>query len=94
MDPTEQRQAEIEAKRAQLVREYPILWAKLIKEWLADSDENRVWLTYAANYLFRTGGVRWAIDPFTLRARLPAAPEVDTARDLSKMVCIVDPPTR
>jgi len=85
MDPTEQRQAEIEAKRAQLVREYPILWAKLIKEWLADSDENRVWLTYAANYLFRTGGVRWAIDPFTLRARLPAAPAVDTARDLSSL---------
>jgi len=82
MDPAEQRQAEIEARRAQLIREYPVLWAKLIEEWLADSDEDRVWLTYAANYLFRTGGVGWAIDPFTLHARLAAAPVVDTARDL------------
>lgn len=89
MDPTEQRQAEIEARRAQVVSDYPDLWAKLIKEWLSDSSENRVWLTYAANYLFRTGGVRWAIDPFTLHARLSYAPKVDTAQDLKGLSFIL-----
>lgn len=85
MVPAEQRQAEIEARRAQLIREYPILWDDLIRDWSADSAENRVWLTYSANYLFRTGGVRWAIDPYTLHARLPTAPEVNTGTDLRSL---------
>ena len=89
MDPTEQRQAEIEARRAQLVREYPILWNNLIKEWLIDTDEDRVWLTYSANYLLRTRGIRWAIDPFTLHARLPYAPAVNTAQDLQGLDFII-----
>jgi L-ascorbate metabolism protein UlaG (beta-lactamase superfamily) len=32
---------------------------------------------YAANYIFNTGGVRWALDPLTLKHRLPEAPETD-----------------
>ncbi|HWR67029.1 MAG TPA: MBL fold metallo-hydrolase [Bellilinea sp.] len=85
MDPSEQRQAEIEARRTQLISEYPSLWDKLIQEWSVDSAEDRVWLTYSANYLFRTGGIRWAIDPFTLQARLSTAPVVDTGRDLRSL---------
>jgi L-ascorbate metabolism protein UlaG (beta-lactamase superfamily) len=37
---------------------------------------------YSANYLFCTGHVRWAIDPMTLKHRLPQAPEMDIAHDL------------
>ncbi|RPJ21052.1 MAG: MBL fold metallo-hydrolase, partial [Chloroflexi bacterium] len=47
--------------------------------------EDRVWLTYSANYLFRTQGIRWAIDPLTLNWRMKYAPRVNVARDLSNL---------
>lgn len=46
------------------------------------STTPRVWLMYAASYLFRTGSVRWAIDPVRLTQRVPEAPAIDYARDL------------
>ena len=74
----------IDQHRAAAVAEYPHLWAHMISQWRQPGDD-RAWLIYAANYLFRTGGLRWALDPLTLRQRLPGAPEVDPAglRELS-----------
>jgi hypothetical protein len=54
----------------------------MISEWRLPGDD-RVWLTYSANYLFRAGGVRWALDPLTLHQRLPLAAQVDIADSLS-----------
>jgi L-ascorbate metabolism protein UlaG (beta-lactamase superfamily) len=73
------RQAQIEDRQAAAAAAYPTLWAKMTEEWCQPGDD-RLWLLYAANYLFRTGGVRWALDPLTLRQRLPQAPEVDLTR--------------
>jgi hypothetical protein len=62
MDQPELRQAEIEAKRAALIQEVPAMWRRMISEWGKPSGEDRVWLTFSANYLFRTQNIRWAID--------------------------------
>ena len=65
-----------------MIARYPMLWNKLISEWKSPRSEDRAWLMYSANYLFRTQGVRWAIDPLRLVHRLPSAPEMDVAHDL------------
>ena len=71
-----ERQAQIESRRAEAAAAYPSQWVKVTGEWRQTGDD-RAWLVYAANYLFRTGGVRWALDPLSLRQRLPGAPAVD-----------------
>lgn len=54
-------------------------------EWRAENDRDYAWLTYSANYLLRTAGIRWAIDPLTLHTRLPEASLPDIAADLRGM---------
>lgn len=76
-------------RRARVARSYPESWARLIAEWSSPGPEDRAWLTYSANYLFRTGGVRWALDPLTLPSRLPQAAPADAARDLAPLSFIV-----
>jgi hypothetical protein len=76
IDLRAERAAPIERRRAVAAAEYPALWNQIISQWRQPGDD-RAWLIYAANYLFRTGGVRWALDPLTLRQRLPQAPAVD-----------------
>ncbi len=53
------------------------MWRRVTDEWNLPGPDDRAWLVYSANYLLRTGGVRWAMDPLTLRRRMPAAPGVD-----------------
>ena len=79
MDRFSKKQAEIEHRRTAAATGYPSLWRRMISEWLLPNGKDRVWLLYAANYLFRTAGVRWALDPLTLRCRVPSAPEVDVS---------------
>jgi len=57
----------------------------MIAEWNAPDPEDRVWLTYSANYIFRTHNIRWAIDPLTLYWRLNSSSHMDVARDLSNL---------
>jgi L-ascorbate metabolism protein UlaG (beta-lactamase superfamily) len=77
MDRFSEKQIQIARQREELVARYPALWEKIISEWKSPGPD-RAWLTYSANYLFRTGGVRWALDPLTLNWRLKdAAPKVD-----------------
>ncbi len=84
-----ERERYIAQKRAALCNRYPELWANLIREWRSDDLSDAAWLTYSANYLFRTGGVRWAIDPFTLHSRLEEAPQVDIENDLDGLSFVI-----
>jgi L-ascorbate metabolism protein UlaG (beta-lactamase superfamily) len=89
MDSLTRKQAEIESRKVTLVARYPSLWRRMISEWQRPEKSDRAWLLYSANYLFRTAGIRWAIDPMTLHWRLPAAPQVDYARDLRNLSFIL-----
>ena len=57
----------------------------MIAEWNSPGTDDRAWLMYSANYLFRTGNVRWAMDPLRLTHRLPQAPDVNAAQDLKAL---------
>ena len=83
MDRIQDKQRLIDAKRTALILSYPALWGKMITEWQAPGSEDCAWLLYSANYLFRTDGVRWAIDLVTLKVRVPELLDLDIARDLS-----------
>jgi L-ascorbate metabolism protein UlaG (beta-lactamase superfamily) len=79
----------IERLRRQAIARYPGLWKRLTDEWQADSAEDRAWLVYSANYLLRTQNVRWAIDPLTLRWRVPDAEPVPIQRTLAQLSFVV-----
>jgi hypothetical protein len=85
MDRFSEKQAQIDRCRVEASALYPALWSNMIAEWNMPDPEDRVWLTYSANYIFRTNNVRWAIDPLTLNWRMKNAPEVDVARDLNNL---------
>lgn len=69
--------------------EYPSLWHDFCSEWRNWQGEDSFWLTYSANYLFSTRGVRWAMDPFHLSARLPDVPSPDYKTDLNGLQLVV-----
>ena len=73
----------IEVRRTRAALEYPALYKRVIDQWKLEG-EDAFWLIYSANYLFRCGGVRWAVDPVTLSSRIPADfpphPEEDFAK--------------
>lgn len=74
-----EKQVQIRRHRDELIACYPALWQNIITEWKSP-DPDRAWLMYSANYLFRTGEVRWALDPLTLNWRLKdSAPKVDVS---------------
>ena len=85
MGPSLERQGQIDRKRLEITRQYPALWKRLIAEWKAPEQQDRAWLTYSANYLFRTGNIRWGIDPLTFAWRVAGAAEVDTFHDLQDL---------
>lgn len=84
--PAQQR---INQRRGEIITRYLALWARMIDEWRTASHEDQAWLMYSANYLLRTAGVPWAIDPFTLQSRLPDAPTVHAAHDLSGLLFVL-----
>jgi L-ascorbate metabolism protein UlaG (beta-lactamase superfamily) len=61
----------------------------MLAGWRKPAGPDRMWLMYSANYLLRTGGLRWAIDPVRLAHRLPGALEQDPARDLEGLALVV-----
>ena len=63
--------------------------AAIINEWKQNSGADCAWLTYSANYLFRTAGVRWALDPFSLFTRVGGGPQPDFAADLAGLQLVV-----
>jgi len=54
----------------------------MICEWRAPRTTDAVWLTYSANYLFNTHGLKWAVDPVFLNNRVPEAQALDASRDM------------
>lgn len=68
---------------------YTALWAKLVAEWRSENSVDKAWLTYSANYLLYTAGVKWAIDPFALSSRVEGVPQPDYARDLQGLELVV-----
>jgi L-ascorbate metabolism protein UlaG (beta-lactamase superfamily) len=84
-DRFSETQAKILQRKIEASAHYPALWKKIIAEWNAPDPQDRVWLTYSANYIFRTNNIRWAIDPLTLDGRLKIPPRVDLARDLQNL---------
>lgn len=73
------RLAHIKQVRRKLVDTYLASWDRMIQQWSVDDTPDAIWLMHAANYLARTGGVRWAIDPLRLGQRLPEAPDPNVA---------------
>jgi L-ascorbate metabolism protein UlaG (beta-lactamase superfamily) len=80
---------DIQRKITRARAEYPALWRRIIDDWHVDANGDTAWLTYAANYLFRTGGVRWAIDPFSLSTRIKDVGEPDFESDLGKLELVL-----
>ncbi len=72
--------------RRDLATSWPTRWRRMIDQWRDPADEpaDGAWLMHAANYLFRTGGTRWAVDPVQLHWMIPEAPAVDVA-DLASL---------
>ena len=69
--------------------EYPACWQALVQGWRSESDQDAGWLTYSANYLLRTAGVRWALDPYCLFSRIGGGNPPDFAADLAGMQLVV-----
>ncbi len=70
-------------------KEYPYLWERVIDEWRTGNNEDAAWLTYSANYLFRTTGIHWALDPYFLLHRIGIPHTYDLSQDLSKLELVV-----
>jgi hypothetical protein len=68
---------------------YPQMWQGFITDWQSEADENAAWMMYSANYLLRTAGLRWAVDPFSLSERLPGLHRPNFERDLAPCQVIV-----
>jgi len=83
------RLAELARLRAETVADYPERWRTMIEAWRAPRENDAVWLMYAANYLFNTRGVRWAVGSMTLRRRVPEAPDVDAQSDLGLLEVVL-----
>lgn len=85
MSSTNSRQQRLDAIKQEACRNYAHTWQLMVSAWQKDSRENVGWLMYAANYLFRTHNIRWAIDPFLLTSRISAPPLDHPAADLEKL---------
>jgi L-ascorbate metabolism protein UlaG (beta-lactamase superfamily) len=85
MDPSFEKQTQIDQQREDLIARYPAIWDTLIADWESTGGKDRSWLMYSANYLFCTQEVRWAMDPLELNNRIPTAPAMDVARDLKDL---------
>ena len=79
----------LDRQRDEIVARYPDIWKKLVDGWKSTGPDDRAWMMYSANYLFRTQGVRWAIDPLMLKSRLPEAPWMDVAGDLKDLEVVL-----
>lgn len=89
IDSIATRQAWINHKRRQAIAQYEQTWQNLTQDWQVDSSQDAAWLTYSANYLLRTAGIRWALDPFSLYTRLGGGVQPPFAQDLAKLQLVV-----
>ncbi len=85
MDRFTAKQNQISRQQADFIRRYPALWRRIVSESSQPQGEDRAWLMYSANYLFRTHQILWAMDPLRLQQRLPQAPALELASGLEKI---------
>lgn len=64
-------------RRQEVATSFRKVFKDLIASWNSEDTSDCAWLMYSANYLFRTAGVRWALDPLIIHKRAPEAPAVD-----------------
>ncbi|MBW6473751.1 MAG: MBL fold metallo-hydrolase [Anaerolineaceae bacterium] len=79
---------ELAYQRKKAKEEYPKLWDRMISEWKS-SQKDRFWLTYSANYLLHTAGVKWAIDPYSLFTRVGGGEQPAFSDDLNTLQLVV-----
>ena len=84
VDPV-RHQHEILTKTQEAVSSYPSRWGQMICGWHASRTDDALWLMYSANYLFNTGGLKWAVDPVLLSNRVPEAPVLDVTSDFADL---------
>lgn len=89
MPAFEKQQSAILEKRQTIIRKYPDIWNKMVREWKSSGDGCRAWLMYSASYLFRTNTILWAMDPLTLRQRVPESPNVNVSADLADLSFVI-----
>lgn len=89
MERHQAREHNLDRARQEIASRSPLLWRSMIDEWSQPGAEDRAWLMYSANYLFRTHNVRWAMDPVRLEYRLAGAPPVEYAEDLRRLSFVV-----
>jgi len=80
--------ADLDYQRIQAIEEYPFRWKKIIREW-SGSYKDTLWLSYSANYLLNTFGVKWAIDPYSLFTRIGGGEQPEFANDLKPLQLVV-----
>ncbi len=80
--------ADIDLKIKTTLASYPGIWAQMIAEWRGNGPDS-AWLMYSANYLFRTAGIRWAMDPYTLLTRLKQPQLSSLEEDLTDLKLVV-----
>jgi hypothetical protein len=76
---------DILAKRQEYMLDYPGRWGRMIREWCAPRTDDAAWLVYSANYLLKTHGLKWAVDPVLLSNRVPEVPVLDATPDLADL---------
>lgn len=79
---------EFEHQLRKAIKNYPAMWTRIISEWKS-SQEDRFWLTYSANYLLNTAGVKWAIDPYSLFTRIEGGEQPNFFEDLRSLPLVV-----
>jgi hypothetical protein len=89
MDRQIAKQGLINQRQLDAAVQYPALWSKMISEWSQPGADDCSWLMYSANYLLRTGNIRWAIDPLTLKNRVASAPGMQTVGDLEGLSFVI-----
>ena len=89
VDQFSSRQDWIDRQTQQAIDTYPQVWQQLVEDWRLADREDALWLTYAANYLLRTAGIQWALDPLSLTTRVGLTTHPDFQKDLSALQLIV-----
>ncbi len=82
-------EGDIRVMQATAREAYPSLWRDMISDWLGNDRLDAAWLTYSANYILRTAGYRWAVDPFSLFTRIGNGNQPDFREDLKSVQLIV-----
>jgi len=74
---------------ADIRTEYPEIWKRITTDWREKNQSDAFWLTYAANYLFNTAGIRWALDPYSLFSRIGGGKQPDFVKDLRGIQLVI-----